>query len=393
MSYFFDEDYGSAMVLLKKIPNIEDEYGAKKALTELLKWLMFGERLETKDRITKSFFAYPRIELKGSFLDIVKEKRRKAYLEGNPTEAFFSNLLAGLIIIAMKSSATNMLADYSGLPQQVWKDYFQQRNSIKMIWPAQKLIGEMGMLRGQSGIVQLPTGVGKTKSIELIIRSMFLGNRGKVALIVAPLKSLCNEITDDMNKAFEKDVWINQFSELLEMDFELSSWDNNKKIIIICTPEKMQYILRHCDLFISRIDLFIFDEGHLFDDRSRGTLYELLFINIKQHILDRQQLVIMSAVLSNAEDIRKWFFNSKGVLAYNSKIKSTPKVVGVTSSSGEMHYYSDSFKREDFFIPRAVDITKLKHIGREKKFVNSQKNHLPEIWPYTLLINCARMAE
>ena len=103
MSYFFDEDYGSAMVLLKEIPNIEDEYGAKKSLTELLKWLMFGERLETKDRITKSFFTYPRIELKGSFLDIVKEKRRKAYLEGNPTEAFFSNLLAGLIIIAMKS--------------------------------------------------------------------------------------------------------------------------------------------------------------------------------------------------------------------------------------------------------------------------------------------------
>ena len=48
------------------------------------------------------------------------------------------------IIIALENSAEDLLSTYSVLPKQAWKDYFQQKNSIKMVWPAQKLIGEMG---------------------------------------------------------------------------------------------------------------------------------------------------------------------------------------------------------------------------------------------------------
>ena len=367
MSYFFDEDYGSAMVLTKEIPEIEEECGAKKGLSELLKWLLFGISNDTKHTITKAFYNYYGTEQEEKLLDVVRDYRKKAYFEDDPSEAFFSNLLAGLIIIALENSAEDLLSTYSVLPKQAWKDYFQQKNSIKMVWPAQKLIGEMGFFRGISGIIQLPTGVGKTKSIELIIRSMFASNRGEVALIVAPLRSLCNEITDDMNKAFPDNVEINQFSDVLEMDYIFSFSGVSRKTILICTPEKMQFILHHQPGFQSRIDLYIFDEGHLFDDKSRGTLYELLLTDIKQNLLDKQQLVIMSAVLSNAEEIRKWVFDEKGVLAYNRLIKSTPKVVGVASISGEMHYYSDSFANEDFFIPKAIEVTKLQLIGRETK--------------------------
>ena len=57
-------------------------------------------------------------------------------------------------------------------------------------------------MRGESSIVQLPTGVGKTRSIELIIRAAFLSERANIAIIVAPLRALCNEITMDMYKAF-----------------------------------------------------------------------------------------------------------------------------------------------------------------------------------------------
>ena len=63
-----------------------------------------------------------------------------------------------------------------------------------MLWPAQQLIGKKNVLSGENAIVQLPTGVGKTKSIELIIRSSFLSNRTATAIIVAPLRALCNEI-------------------------------------------------------------------------------------------------------------------------------------------------------------------------------------------------------
>jgi superfamily II DNA or RNA helicase len=71
----------------------------------------------------------------------------------------------------------------------------------------------MGILQGKSAIVQLPTGVGKTKSIELIIRSAYLSDRARVSIIIAPLRALCNEIASDMQLAFEG-FEINQFSDI-----------------------------------------------------------------------------------------------------------------------------------------------------------------------------------
>ena len=50
-------------------------------------------------------------------------------------------------------------------------------------------MAEKDILRGANAIVQLPTGVGKTKSIELIIRAAFLADRAKTAMVVAPIES------------------------------------------------------------------------------------------------------------------------------------------------------------------------------------------------------------
>ena len=81
---------------------------------------------------------------------------------------------------------------------------------------AQKLIGEQGVLAGENAVVQLPTGVGKTKSIELIIRSAFLSKRATTAIVVAPLRALCNEITYDLNRSFRNEVVISQVSDVLQ---------------------------------------------------------------------------------------------------------------------------------------------------------------------------------
>ena len=143
-----------------------------------------------------------------------------------------------VIEIAREKSAYKLLPQYSNLDFTKWADYFKKKNSVRMMWPSQILIGEKELLVGKNAIVQLPTGVGKTKSIELIIQSMFLSNRGRIALVIAPLRALCNEITGDMRKAFREDATINQFSDVLEVDY-IDAFNNtadNK--ILICTPEK-----------------------------------------------------------------------------------------------------------------------------------------------------------
>ena len=76
------------------------------------------------------------------------------------------------------------------------------------------MIGEQGVLAGENAVVQLPTGVGKTKSIELIIRSAFLSKRAATAIVVAPLRALCNEISYDLNICFHNEALINQISDV-----------------------------------------------------------------------------------------------------------------------------------------------------------------------------------
>ena len=168
-----------------------------------------------------------------------------------------------------------------------------------MVWPAQRLIGEKGILNGKNAIVQLPTGVGKTKSIELIVRAMFLSERGNTALIVAPLRALCNEISDDMGKAFSKEASINQFSDLLEIDFLNIFSNEDEKKILVCTPEKLQFIFHHEPELMSEIDLYVFDEGHMFDDMSRGAIVFIQQLGRGLRKADGKEYVVILDFIGN----------------------------------------------------------------------------------------------
>lgn len=367
-AYFFLDDFGSAKVLSGAINSDNIQNNAKGILTEIFNILFIGRRKQSfESTILKFVEIYLQTGREEQVLRKADDYMIQMDIEGSPLDAFFSEVLCAVLRIMIGYSARNLLPEYSSIEEEKWKAYFNQKNAIKLIWPSQKLIGEKGILRGKNAVVQLPTGVGKTKSIELIIRSMFLDERGDTALIVAPLRALCNEITDDMNRAFQDDVIINQFSDILEFDFESLFSNKRKQKILICTPEKLQYIFHHQPDYINEIDLFVFDEGHMFDDESRGALYELLVTDIVINLKSNQQMVLMSAVLSNADKICYWAFGEEGILAYDEKIRSTPKVIGFTSKTKEIHYFSESFSEEDFYIPRAINITKLKMKRRETK--------------------------
>lgn len=374
IAYFFQDNYGSAMVLLlevdwKSLPN--DMRGI---VAEIFNLIFYGKRkADIQNSFVDEFENYIMSGSKDKLHIFTEYNERMIYGGADEKEAFFAEALCAITKIAICNSARALLPVYSNLNVSKWEPYFKKNSSIKMVWPAQKLIGERGILQGNNAIVQLPTGVGKTKSIELIIRSMFLAERGEIALIVAPLRALCNEITDDMRSAFMGEAIINQFSDILEIDFENIFAERNCNKVLVCTPEKLQFIFHHQPEFQSEINLFIFDEGHMFDDMSRGAMYELLISDIKRNMKKMQQVIILSAVLSNADKILEWFAGNEGVLAYDKKIKSTPKVIGFASRENEIHYYSDSFVEEDFYIPRAVKKKELK-----TRKVNNNPKFFPE---------------
>lgn len=292
--------------------------------------------------------------------------RKEIYRQDNVDDIFYIDILIATIIIACKNSSWENLTRNSDISFAKWSIYLQKKSSIKMLWPAQRLIVEKGILKGKNAIVQLPTGVGKTKSIEIIIQAAFLSERAKTVIIVAPLNALCNEITNDMYHSFGEEVEVNQFSDVLQNDLSGLLLENLKKQILVCTPEKLSYVLHHDAEFLKSIDVFIFDEGHMFDAGGRGATYELLVTHIRRHITDKQQFILLSAVLPNSEEIKKWLFNDNGVLATDDKIVSTPKSVGFSSKNKDIYFFSDDKDKNDYYIPRVLKVVKLNRLPRER---------------------------
>ena len=77
--------------------------------------------------------------------------------------------------------------------------------------------------------------------------------------------------------------------------------------------------------------------------------------------------MLLSAVLSNAEQIKQWLFNENGTLASDPAIKTTPKSIGFSSQTRDIHYYSEDSEQEDFYVPRSIEVNLLKKLGRERK--------------------------
>ena len=382
-SYFLSDDFGSAKVLCSEFfARINPETNVpQKIMGDLLGYLLLNldfhinEDTPDGEKVCRSLLTYYNTGRGAKEIQsLLLEYRKVIYENDAPMEIYYVDILCAIIMMALYKSSWSLLPRYSKLDQSLWSNYLKSPKAPRMLWPAQQLIGEKGVLMGQSAIVQLPTGVGKTKSIELIIRSSFASGRATTAIIVAPLRALCNEIANDMISAFGDEVLVNQFSDVLEEDFSLELFLSFKSKILICTPEKLSYIIHHQADFLDEIGLYIFDEGHMFDDGSRGAIYELLISEIRSHISGKEQIILLSAVLSNAEQIQKWLLDEAGVLASDPKIKATPKTIGFVSQTKDIHYYSDDSVQEDFYIPRSIEVIALQKRPREKK-----QRYFPEL--------------
>ena len=296
-AYFLSNDFGSSKVLcaalFEKIKDTPTMGTSQIILRNLLGYLLLdkvfpisSDTFGGEELCRALLFYYTNGEGLPNIEQAIRKYRTAIYKNNDPMEIYYVDILLAVITIALSKAAWKLIPQYSKLEPGQWEEYLKSSKSPKMLWPAQQLIGKKNVLSGENAIVQLPTGVGKTKSIELIIRSSFLSNRTATAIIVAPLRALCNEIASDMTSAFGESVLINQFSDILENDFFVDF--TLKATILICTPEKLSYIIHHQVEFLDEIGLYIFDESHMFDDGRRGTAYELLISEIRKHINSRE---------------------------------------------------------------------------------------------------------
>lgn len=403
-AYYLGDYNGSSRVMLNYISNNLKLVNDSEDIVRVFKGILTGEVFLNDITITGKYSeelntlvdTYKNYILLGVECnkEIFVNLQEKVYRTGDDFSTIIVNCLLALTCKKIDTSSTKLLPEFSRLDFSIWKSYIQSKESIKELWPSQIELGTQGFFSGKSGIVQMPTSSGKTASINLILRAAFYSNRINNAIIIAPFRALCREICRNIQSHFinDKNVVISEIFDLPEIPEEFFAFDAIKKRVFIVTPEKLLFLLRNHQSFIGEIGLCIFDEAHLFDDLERGTDFELLLSAVKLMSSITMQKILISAVVPNSEAINQWF-NEEGVVISNNVIKTTEKRVAFRSlnSRNEQLKFIDSITfKEEFFVPRTVEIRRLESFSKERKkriFPESNANDISIYYAIKLVKN------
>lgn len=411
-AYYLADMPGSSIVLSKSLPYKIRNQLTRTNIDGFLVWVLksnFNENwycleqsyltvaINDVANAARHFFS---LGVGGNYLkNKISILNKKVYERGSDRELLFVDILASILLRKIENSSIICLPKYTQIPIEKWVNVITKPKFVREFWPAQRLLGEQGILSGVSAVVQMPTSAGKTKSTELIIRSSFLSGRSDVAVIVAPFRALCREITATFEQAFKgEDVNVNELQDVLDIsdsDGELIRFLTGQtdldgtatKSIVVTTPEKLVYLLRHEPALADSIGLLIFDEGHQFDTGRRGVTYELLMAYLKSRVGDDVQKVLISAVMANANSIGEWLNGEAGIEIQGARCLPTVRSTAFASwqtPMGQLQYIDQDREADrDFFVPRVIEQINLGTRGLERnERLFPAKNDNPSVAAY-----------
>lgn len=280
----------------------------------------------------------------------------------NVKSVIFNKLLLAIIILSKSYVSSIILEKYSGFSFLRWKSCFSDCAIPPILWESQIEVAKAGGFLGESLIIQSPTGSGKTKSIQLLLASKFIRNQKLRAVVLSPLRSLCNEIANDLALSFSN-IRIAQTTDVVEDNIE----NLGENYVVVLTPEKFEYLLFHSQETINLIDTIVIDEGHLVEDSSRGALFELLLSQLAPKLTDKT-VIFISAVLKNADSISKWLFRDKehSVLS-GINFPTTNKNISKYDNDVIYFYTPNNLEKHEYYVVKSVKTKELLRFGRERK--------------------------
>ncbi|MDH0382368.1 DEAD/DEAH box helicase [Comamonas aquatica] len=193
----------------------------------------------------------------------------------------------------------------------------KHRGFFELLPPQRIALQDEGLLDplNRAVIVDMPTSGGKTQLAQfrmLQALNQFSQDDGWVAY-VAPTRALVAQITRRLRTDFENlGIHVEQLSGALEIDaFEEALLNEDKSFqILVCTPEKLQLVLRNKKI-ARPLALLVMDEAHNIEDIERGLRIELLLATVKQESPHANFLLLMPFV-PNAQDLAQWLGSERG---------------------------------------------------------------------------------
>ncbi|HBJ69599.1 MAG TPA: DEAD/DEAH box helicase [Alcaligenes faecalis] len=377
-AYYIARRPGSSLVLARRVQSFEGDNHVE----ILLQWLLradwknyytlknerYGNRLLEIGRMVAEHFTF------GTAPDALNEHLKDfhdlVYQLGSPEELLYADTALAICRMRLAASAWTRLQEFTGIPTEEWAPVIQKGTFPKELWPSQLLLGHRGLFRGESGLVQMPTSAGKTRSIEIILRSAFMAKRTKMAVVVAPFRALCHEIAISLRQDLaDSEIKVNELSDALQIDFldQVAELLGNAppvtSYVLVLTPEKFLYVLRQSPEALRHIGLVVYDEGHQFDTGSRGITYELLLTEIKALLPSSAQTVLISAVMKNPQAIATWLMGQeRGQVIDGATLLPTSRSVAFASwaeSLGQLMFYESGYEQRDYFVPKLIETTTL----------------------------------
>ena len=100
---------------------------------------------------------------------------------------------------------------------------------------------------------------------------------------------------------------------------------------------------------------------------------------MRRIINNETQVVLISAVLANADSINSWLNSDESVVISGNLLSTTKKTVGFvnwTTARGQIQYVDPTnINADDFFVPRVIERTRLMKKPRERKIKYFRKKY------------------
>lgn len=181
--------------------------------------------------------------------------------------------------------------------------------------------------KGTSSAISFPTGGGKSTLAELKIAASLI--RGEKVVFLVPTHALVDQTTRALKDTF------NEFEIVGDVDDEVTFSDIVAlPEVIVTTPERCLMLLTTQPEAFADLGLIVFDECHLLHprdaERSRRSVDAMLAILNLTIAAPEADLLLLSAMMKNAEEIAQWVqeLTGRACLSLSLAWKPTRQVRG-----------------------------------------------------------------